>query len=357
MSISKINVGGTSHDLKDGLLHTVNDKPNYLLNNLLSAPDTSAEPLTRFTAEQMQNILNKNYTKALPVGARIQLPAVSFTDGGVTYNESAKEWVYCGNADAWGSMIFMMADETIYNIESDLAKAKYNCEDVGPTDTSIFSSTVLSVLTSSAVGLSKVIKKQFENFVSEHSGVYTYIAPQECWYPLAKAQLRAIYTGNNVTFQQQAQQAWTTMEAQASYADLGEENEILFDCATSFNIFGTIAFPNLLLNVVLANSSQATKINYREADIYAYGGRNPLRKFQFPIFQGQQAGEVFQQNFPSSVILDERRYAPRKSGNYFPFGMEYPTYIGGGLLGLTTQSDVNEKNLERMLPYVIVSFD
>jgi len=288
------------------------------------------------------------------------LPAVSITEGDVTYNEDAKEWVYCGNADEWDSMIFMMADETIYNIESDLAKAKYNCEDVGPNDTSVFSSqTVFSVLARSVAVLSKVIKKQFENFVSEHSGVNTYIAPQECWYPIARAQSRALYNGNNVTLQQQGMQAWCSMEGNPAYADLGSDTyniEVLFDCATSFNIFGTLAFPNLMLPVVLPSNSQATKIDYGEAEIYAYGGRSPLKKFQFPIFQCQQAGEVLQQNFPSSFIFDERRYVPKKVGNYFPFKMEYPTHDGGGQLSLTTQSDVNEKNIERMLPYVVVSF-
>ena len=50
MAISKINVGNTSHPLKDGLLHTVLDKDDWQINNLFSTADPGYDdPLTEFS--------------------------------------------------------------------------------------------------------------------------------------------------------------------------------------------------------------------------------------------------------------------------------------------------------------------
>ena len=333
MAISKINVGNTSHPLKDGLLHTVLDKDDWQINNLFSTADPGYDdPLTEFSEEQLENILSWNYSKALPLGTTIQLPQTTFTHEGTTYTEGAKTWMYCGNAGN-REMIFMRYGDSSDNL--------YDCEVTKANDPSIAIARHLSNFQTSATDytngtaafkskmkyLESAVKAQFEAFLAGQDAQVVF--RNQIPTPVAARQ-----HGNRVSSPSNSN---PTQLMQSYYVSSVNDDTLNFTqekyriaLATSSNFFGRPVLSQMIapLGPKASGAAQNEGASAVDAAIYQYGGPNFWAHEQFPIFKSETGGNVINAmaDAYSHLIFDERRRNCKKlgTGNTFFFCEDFP---------------------------------
>ena len=335
MAISKINVGGTSHDIKDGLLHTTSDRADWEVNNIFSVVDpVYDDPLTAFTAEQVENLLTRKYSQALPLGTTIQLPQTTFEHDSTTYTEGAKKWMYCGNVNN-RDMIFMRYGDSSNNL--------YNVEVTQGNDPSI---AIARHLSNSQVSssdytnataafkrkmeyLQSAIMAQFEKFLSGHQGVGFSFKNQIPTAVAARASANRVNTPS-VTNPTQLMASYYVSSVNDDTLNFTQE-KYRIALATSSNFFGHPVLSQMIAPVgpKASGAAQYEGASAVDAAIYQYGGPNHWAREQFPIFKSETGGDAIKSLLEaySHLIFDERRrnYKKMASGsNAYLFCEDFP---------------------------------
>ena len=315
MAISKINVGNQSHTLKDGLLHTTSDRADWEVNNIFSVADpVYDDPLTAFTADQVENLLNRKYSQALPLGTIIQLPQTTFEHDGTTYTEGAKKWMYCGNVNS-RDMIFMRYGDSSNNL--------YNVEVTQGSNPSIAIARHLSNFQTSASDytnataafkskmeyLQSAIMAQFDAFLSGHQGVGFSFKNQIPTAVAARQHAQRVNTPSTTT-PAQIMQAYYVSSVNDDTLNFTQERYRIA-LATSSNFFGHPVLSQMIAPVgpKTSGAAQYEGASAVDAAIYQYGGPNYWAREQFPIFKSETGGDAIKSLLEaySHLIFDERR--------------------------------------------------
>lgn len=368
MAISKINVGNTSHPLKDGLLHTTSDRADWEINNMFSVVDPEYDdPLTAFTAEQVENLLNREYTQALPLGITIQLPQTTFEHNGTTYTEGAKKWMYCGNINT-RDMIFMRygdSSNNLYDVEvtkpndPSLAIARHLSSD--PTSDSEYQQAT-AAFKAKMEYLQSAIMAQFEAFLSGHSGV-AFSFKNQIQTPVAARQLtsRISNPGSGSSPQSGLQQAWYVSSSLDDTLNFTQQRYRI-GLATSSNFFGHPVLSQMIAPIApkVSGAAQNEGVSAVDAAIYQYGGSSFWAREQFPIFKSETGGNTIKYlgESYSHLIFDERRRNIKKitSGGTYQFHedmigldsnlnptIEAPKVSGNGVFAIYTTVRITEE--------------